>query len=206
MSILDSKFYSVLDTVTFFLLLNILWICMCLPVITIFPATAAMFAVMRQYVMNKDTGIFIPFFRFFKENFRQSMILSVFYIVFIIVLYLNWGLIGSINLNMYIPLLVSLFLLGIIVSFTTVYIFPMMVHYKLPLKGVLKNSFLFSLRYFPSTILCIIFAALMILLLVRFPITSLAVFSFISYFVFVICFHRFRKLEELTSAIIEKQE
>lgn len=47
------------------LLLNLLWLLACLPVLTIYPATAAMFGVVRIWVRQGDQGIVRPFFSSF---------------------------------------------------------------------------------------------------------------------------------------------
>jgi hypothetical protein len=42
MSILDTRVYRWLEVATDFFLLNLMWLVACLPVVTIFPSTAAM--------------------------------------------------------------------------------------------------------------------------------------------------------------------
>lgn len=200
MNIIDSKFYRILETITFFFLLNILWIGMCLPVITIFPATAAMFGVLRHWVMNKDTSIFIPYFRFFKENFKQSFMAGLLFFVFGTVFYVDLMLIGSFTSTMHNILLVFLFLLGIIVLFTTIYLFPVMVHYRLPFWMMIKTAFLLSIKFFPTTILSIIILGLMIILVFFIPVTLIFMFSFVSYIVFLLCYSKFRNIEKIKNA------
>ncbi|KRG10552.1 YesL family protein [Lederbergia galactosidilytica] len=197
MNILNSRLYSILETVSFFFLLNILWFIMCLPIITIFPATAAMFGVVRQYVMKKDSAVFIPFFRFFKDNFKQSFILGIITFVFIYVFYIDFMLISTLGNVMQNLLLASLFLIALIGTLTFIYIFPMMVHYKLTLWAAIKNSFFFSIKYFPTTLLSIIFIGLMLVVLYYMPVAFLAIFSFMAYVVFLICYSRFHKEGEL---------
>jgi uncharacterized membrane protein YesL len=59
------------------LLLNLLWLLARLPVLTIYPATAAMFGVVRVWVRRGDPSIFRPFFSSFKRIFKQSFWVGV---------------------------------------------------------------------------------------------------------------------------------
>ncbi|MBS4198456.1 DUF624 domain-containing protein [Bacillus sp. FJAT-49732] len=204
MNILNSRLYSMLEVLSFFFLLNILWVLMCLPIITIFPATAAMFGVIRQWVMKKDTAIFISFFRLFKENFKQSFIVGIIFFVFASIFYIDFMLVNTFNPKLHTILFASLFLLGLIVTFTLVYIFPMIVHYRLTLWQVIKNSFFFSIRYALTTFLCVLIVASMVSLLFLIPVFSLVIFSFTAYLIFNICYSRFRKEEVLAAGSTEQ--
>jgi len=82
MNFMNSKVYSTFEVVCNLFLLNLLWLLMCLPVVTIFPATAAMFGVVRQSVLYKDSSIFTSFFRYFKENFKDFVADFCLYILF----------------------------------------------------------------------------------------------------------------------------
>ncbi|WP_420491978.1 DUF624 domain-containing protein, partial [Neobacillus drentensis] len=45
MNILDSRFYAVVDRLSNLFILNLFWIISCLPIVTIAPATSAMYSV-----------------------------------------------------------------------------------------------------------------------------------------------------------------
>ncbi|WP_374932975.1 DUF624 domain-containing protein [Neobacillus driksii] len=66
MNIMNSKVYLALELFANFFLLNLLWILMCLPVVTVFPATASMFRVVREWHLYKDSS----FLRYFFLNFK----------------------------------------------------------------------------------------------------------------------------------------
>src|SRR4051812_46273874 len=92
MKLLDSRFYSILLFISNVFVLNLIWLLCCLPIITIFPATAAMFGVVRQWVTHKDSSVVSPFFRYFKENLKQSLILQVIWVVMAAFLYLDYSI------------------------------------------------------------------------------------------------------------------
>lgn len=204
MIILNSKLYATVEVISFFFLLNVLWFLMCIPIVTIFPATAAMFGVIRQWKLKGDTTIFKNFFRFFKENFKQSFIIGLVFFIFVAVIYIDIMFIGTLNPLMQKLLLGSVYLLGFIVLFTSIYLFPIMVHYKLTLIGVVKTSFLYSIRYLPTTILAFVFLALMLTMIYRFTVLSVISFSVMAYLIFTICYSRIIKTEELVAKTMEE--
>lgn len=61
MKIVETKFYGQLIVVSDYILLGILWVIVCLPVITIVPATCAVFYVMAQW-KGEGSGNIIFFF------------------------------------------------------------------------------------------------------------------------------------------------
>jgi len=198
MNFLNSRFYSILETVSNFFILNIIWVLMCLPVVTIFPATAAMFGVVRQWIMKKDSSIFGPYFRLFKENFKQSFLLGIIWVLVVTILYIDYQLITQFGSILKIVFTSLLFVLGIIVTFVTIYLFPVMVHFKLSFIGVIKNSFFISMMYFPSTIGKILVFVAMCVILIYFPVSFLMIFSIMAYFLFYMCYRNFQKIEELS--------
>src|SRR4051812_20934812 len=90
MNIIDSRFYAVVDRLSNLFILNIFWIVSCLPIVTIVPATTAMFSVVRQWQLHQDTSVVRNYFRYLKENFKQSFIIGLMWTVISVVLYFNY--------------------------------------------------------------------------------------------------------------------
>lgn len=74
---LDSPILSFLSTVADFMILNIMFIICCAPIITIGPAFSALYTIMMREVRHENGYIFKPFLKAFKNNFKQSFLLSV---------------------------------------------------------------------------------------------------------------------------------
>ncbi|MFS0636799.1 DUF624 domain-containing protein [Mesobacillus foraminis] len=192
-----SNFYIVLELISNFFLLNLLWLIMCLPVVTIFPSTAAMFGVVREWVLKKDSSVFTSYFRCFKENFKQSFLLGILLSIVLGLLYANFTLISHLTANGKMLLISVLFLTGILATFSTLFLFPVMVHYQLNWIGILKNSFLLSIIYLPFTLLVLGIFILMIAAFLWQPVTFLLLFSVGAYFIFFICNKAFLKIEQV---------
>lgn len=78
---LDSPILSFLSTVADFMILNIMFIICCAPIITIGPAFSALYTIMMREVRHENGYIFKPFLKAFKNNFKQSFLLSVLYLL-----------------------------------------------------------------------------------------------------------------------------
>lgn len=195
MRFLDSKFYAALETISNFLLLNLLWIIFCLPIITIFPATVAMFGVVRHWILHKDYSIVSPFIRYFKENIKNSLLIGFLWTVIAGLLFVNFTIASSIGPLQYIVLPITV-ILGIIFLFGTIFLFSVMVHFELTIFHTIKNSIIFSFVYFPLTLLNIAILVIIFAVIIVLPAAFLFVFSVAAYVIFLLCNIAFKKMQQ----------
>ncbi|MCL7749679.1 YesL family protein [Halalkalibacter alkaliphilus] len=138
--------YSMLEWITRFAYINVLWFFFTLAggvILGLFPATIAMFSLIRQWLRgHSDMPIFPSFWRYYKKEFwksnRLGLIIYLFSFVFgfnIIFLHAN---IGELITWTYVPLLAGLLLFILLI----IYLFPTYVHYDLPVMQIIKNAFL----------------------------------------------------------------
>ncbi len=129
------------------ILLNVIYVLMCIPIITIGPATAALTYCMRNFAREEHADL-SDFFDQFKKNFWQSLVvwlvftLGFFVIIFGIIFYngmLNQGdsVIG------FLGLLFSI-LSSVVFLFMSYYVYLILVTFKVNFRQLLKDSFLFA--------------------------------------------------------------
>jgi uncharacterized membrane protein YesL len=201
MNLLGGRFYTVLEVLTNFFLLNLIWLIMCIPVITIFPATTAMFGVIRQWINKEDYSVvFSDFFRFFKENFKTSFFIGCLWFIVAFLLYFDFYLMQQLGSTTKFLLFPIFLLLGILLTFTSVFLFPVLVHYNTSSIGALKTSFFLSISYLPATLLAVIVVAGLIGVFLMFPGAFFILFSVGSYIIYLICNRVFKKVESLKNA------
>ncbi|MBM7691750.1 putative membrane protein YesL [Peribacillus deserti] len=192
---IDSRFYSILVFVSNMFLLNLLWLILCLPVITIFPATAAMFGVVRQWIIHKDTSVFPAFLRCLKENFKQSFIIQVVWILLAGFLFFDYSI--SLRLG-FLKAIISpiLIVLGSLLMLGSSFLFPHIVHFKTKTRNIFVNSFLLSISYIPySLLLCLLFV-LIALVLYIFPVSVLFIGSIGAYIAYWLAHIVFTKVSQ----------
>ncbi|WP_046225328.1 YesL family protein [Paenibacillus dauci] len=112
---------------------------------TLFPATAALFTVVRKWVMGEgDVSVFKTFFRGYKDNYKQSMIGGILYTLLFVVMYVDY----TVYMNQFpkLQLLGIIMLIFLLVLFVSLFnFFSMIAHYHMSLKDIIKNAVLLSI-------------------------------------------------------------
>ncbi len=151
--------YNLCNWITRLAYINLLWILFSLFGLIIFgffPATIAMFATIRQFLIKNDPPIFKTFWKYYKEEFISSNILGVIVLLILFLTYFNLHFIQNVNNNtfqiFYYPLIVfaGLFLLAVC------YFIACYVHFNQTLGNLIKNSILIMISN-PLASLFIIF-------------------------------------------------
>jgi uncharacterized membrane protein YesL len=195
MNVLDTRVYRWLEVATDFFLLNLMWLVACLPVVTIFPSTAAMFGVVRDWVRKKEGSLTRTFIARFKENFGQSLLIGVVWTVFGVALVLDFLVANQLSYWPAVVMKSVLVLASSVYAFGSVFLFPVMVHYDTDWKTVIKNSLLLSIGRLPTTIVCLVFVVVTAGLTVVFPFMMIITGSITAYFIYRLCDREFRKID-----------
>ena len=159
---------------------------------TFFPATAAMFSVARKWVTgDADVPLFRSFFRYFKENYKVSLlgglVFELLYAVFLVNFQFyssqqNW--LGNLNL-------VFLVFLALLAAVALNY-FCYVAHFDLPFRKLLRNSALITVAKLPNTISILVVNAAILYISFKPRLMFLAIFftgSVVALFTFW-SFHR----------------
>src|SRR5690625_1086500 len=155
---ISSKLYTFLNLIYRLAIINLLWLCFTvigLILFGFFPATVAMFTVIRKEVLKEDMQIFQTFWSTYKQEFLKSNLLGLIlvvigYILYIDIVFLKY-ISGAIQI-LYIPVLI----MCIVYILMLLYIFPVYVHYHVTIAQVIKNAFLMMVLYPIITFLMII--------------------------------------------------
>ncbi|MDM5327597.1 DUF624 domain-containing protein [Neobacillus sp. CF12] len=121
---------------------NFLWILFTILGLGIFgigPSTYALVSICRQWVRGQSLPVFKTYWKYYKESFRESVIISWIYLIGGIVLIVDLMHVA----NWYVR--VALFVISFIYLLSLVYIFPIMAHYNW--KGIrikIKMSLIFG--------------------------------------------------------------
>ncbi|WP_347549107.1 DUF624 domain-containing protein [Pseudalkalibacillus hwajinpoensis] len=135
------KVFSYLEKIVDFLFLSFLWPS-CASRSSLFSLQHAMFGVVRTWQLQKgDAGVFVTFFKLFKENFKQSFGLSLIWSLVGLSLYINFQILSLSGSMIEVVIFIVSVLLSIIYILITIYLFPMMVHVKARWHLLVRNSF-----------------------------------------------------------------
>ena len=149
----DSAPMKFMSRVADLIILNALYIITCIPIITIGAANTAMYSVCFRMGTVRENGVVAPYFKAFKENFKQSTIAWLILLVIGFATYWNTFIFIGMKDNskyMCIPFIFLFFVLWFVGAYT----FPLISQFDNDkVTQVLKNAFMFSFKYLPRTIL-----------------------------------------------------
>ncbi len=156
----DNGFFRFMGKVFDMIVLNLITLVMCIPIITIGPSLTALYYVALKIVRDEEGYVVKGFFKSFKQNFKQGVLLEIICVVCALLLYVdlrvtyNWMTQDS---NYFIRLLffalVGLALLAIV---AVGYVFPILAKFENSTKKVLINSVMMSVRHLPYSILMVV--------------------------------------------------
>lgn len=144
----------------------LLLIFICLPLITVGPAQAGMTYILRNFSREEHAFLWSDFKEHALKNFKQSMIVgTINAVVTVLVLmdfyiYLNINTGNNLLMTAASTLIIIAFLLFMMMS---MYIYPMMVTFKLSIKQLYKNAFLFAImKFIPNLLILIVCLAVVV--------------------------------------------
>jgi len=161
------------------LYLNAIWLLFSLPIITIIPATAAMFAVMDKLVReDQDEPDFKVFFREFKRLFLKSYPLGLSIVIIGGLLVLDLFILRNAMSGISEIIRVALLAVSLLFLIAISYSFPVFLRYEFPWYKTLFFSFMLGVRK-PFITLLMLCGFLLILLMVLF-VTGIGILLFAS--------------------------
>lgn len=156
----DNMFLKFLDIFAHFVLLNTLWLILCVPILTIFPATTALYAVVRKWVTEGiDAGAVTLFFTSFKRNFKKSFIIGLFWLLAGLILYLDLSIILQTEFTGRFLIFILLVFSVILYMFVSIYVFFFLVQYELSISSTIKNALILSVSRLLHSLLFLVIIA-----------------------------------------------
>ncbi|MEC5271567.1 YesL family protein [Caldifermentibacillus hisashii] len=147
MNIFINRLYSLAEWISKLAYLNVLWLLFTLFGLIVFgmmPSTVSMFTIIRKWLKgDADFPIFRTFSKVYKQEFLKSNIIGGILAVFYVMILIDLFYLNALKNFSIISILLYLFMFAVIM--TTLYIFPVFVHYELNTFTVIKNSFLLML-------------------------------------------------------------
>ncbi|MGN8633021.1 YesL family protein [Blautia sp. HCP3S3_G3] len=148
----DNIVHIFLNKIGDIVIANLLFILCSIPLVTIGPSLTALYHCMLRTVKDNNNGTIKTFFRAFKENFVQSLIVWLLIAAAGFVLITNMlFLIGNNGAASQILLYGSCAILALLIIFT-LYIFPVIAAFANTLRALSRNAFLLAFIHFPTTL------------------------------------------------------
>lgn len=164
---LDSPIMRFLSRMTDLVFLSLLWFLCCLPIITIGPSTAAMYYVTLKLARKEEeVSISRCFFKGFKDNFKQGIILNLIFIVVWAVLFFDYLIMSNAEGTAGVTSSFVFLVMGIWWLCIMFYTYPLQAQFYNSIRRTLLNAAILSMRKLVNTV--IVFTLNMLPLIVAF--------------------------------------
>ena len=161
---LDSPLMQVLNKVADLLWLNILTLICCIPIVTVGASLTAMNYMALKIVRNEECYITKGFFKSFKQNFRQATAIWLLFLLAVLVLAGDFYIMKNSGIEFNIVIKVVIGIVAWILTFTWMFVFPVLAKFDNTVIRTIKNAFVMSILQFPKTLLMIVMYALPIVI------------------------------------------
>lgn len=151
---LESPIMNFTDKIAEVLIAGFLWLLCSVPVITIGPATAALYYVVVKVVRRNRGTVVSSFFHSLKDNLKQGIVITVIYLLYIVILaaYISIIKLSSSFAQYPYIFIVGGMILAAPLIFTLPYIFPVISRFRAGIGKQFEYALHMSVRFFPITI------------------------------------------------------
>ena len=156
---MDNKFFTFMSRVADLIILNLLCLVCCIPIVTIGPSVSAMFYVTLKMVRNEESYIVRGFFKSFKQNLKQGIIINLIMLAAGVLLAIDISICRGTAGSLGKVLIVIFMMILVIYLMLFMYIYPVLAKFYNTIRNTFINAFLMSIRHLPYTVLMILISA-----------------------------------------------
>lgn len=171
----DSPAMRALGRMADLMILSFLWIACCIPIVTIGPATSALYYVSLKIVRKEDPPIFKTFCHGLKDNLLQGIVQTVIFLIGGICFCLNYRLIFLASGAARTILIIVYWILFVCCISTVIHTFALQAQFRNSVTATIRNGFMLSLQKPVHTVLVLIIHALPIGLYLLLPTLSMRI-------------------------------
>lgn len=156
---------------------------LCIPLITFGPAQAGLTYVMRNYAREEHAFLWSDFKEHGLKNFKQAIIISLLDCVIIVVMGIALNFYASVKGDSILTTIPTAILVVSLIIFTIMhmYIYPMLVTFKLTVKQIYKNALIFAIiKFLPNLGILLLCAILILVTFFFFPVIGIILYTFIT--------------------------
>ena len=142
--------------------LSIVWIFLCMPVVTIGPATAALYYTVVKRVRGREGGAFGDYFRSFRDNFKTGLWTGLIAIPAALLLFFGHSVVRWYGTRVggaaYI-LYVAYYFALVIPAGVLCWLFPLLGRFDYRVKDLFRTAFQLTVAHLPSTVVVVLLTA-----------------------------------------------
>ena len=139
--------------------LSVLWIALCLPVVTIGPATAALYYAVVRYVRRRESGAFGGYLRSFRANFAVGLRATLTVIPLFLLLLGGYRIVcwyGTRLGGMAYILYVAYYFALVLPAGVVCWLFPLLGRFEYGVRDLFRTAFQLTAAHLPSTVILVL--------------------------------------------------
>lgn len=173
----DSAYTQIMTKIFNIFWLSILWLLCCIPVVTIGASTIALYYVMLKLVKDEETAVTREFFHSFKQNFLQSLPVTVIFLVAVAVLVADFHILGTSGGQSGASFMYGFcIVLGIVCAAVFSYVFPLLSKFDNTIKKTFENAARLAASHIGQTLVITVVNLLPVIWFLVFPQTFSTIF------------------------------
>lgn len=139
--------------------LSVLWIALCLPVVTIGPATAALYHTVVKCVRGRESGAFGDYLRSFRANFKVGLGATLIMIPLFLLLLGGYRIVcwyGTHLGGMAYILYVAYYFALVLPAGVLCWLFPLLGRFEYSVRELFRTAFQLTIAHLPSTVIVVL--------------------------------------------------
>ena len=167
----ENRFWQFMNEVADMIILSMLWLVFCIPIVTIGPATAAVYYVMLKKTNDEsDESPWTLFWRSFRRNIKQGIVIGLIYTALAVVIYIDIRFYAHAQGSLR-PLLGSMTVVfGGMMLLMMPYVFGQLARFENTIRKFFVNSFYLALRHIIRSVLMAAVLVLGVAALLYYPV------------------------------------
>ena len=151
----DGPLYKFMTTLTNMFLITLCWFLGSIPIVTVGASTIAACDMGLKMVKEEEGYIFKEFWKSYKSNLKQGVIMGIITVVAYYSIYLDFELVKNMK-DPSILMIIFGYLAFAFITACTIYTFPLLARYENTIPKTMKNSFhIFTKFFIRSVALCL---------------------------------------------------
>ena len=174
----EGPFLQFITKIVYSVWLNILWFVCCIPIVTIGPATTALFYSCQKMARDEEGYITRSFFHSFRENFKQGVFIGLIMTVLGVFLAFDGYVLRRLyNTSPFWAIVTAFFLVACAAwLLISMWIFPLLAHFDNTTAAMFKNAIMLGMRFLLCSALMAAIYIIMALLIIH-VMTPLIIFG-----------------------------
>lgn len=172
----DSAYSQIMTKVFDVLCLSVLCLLCCIPVITIGASVTALYYMMMKLVKDEETAVTRNFFKAFRENFVQSIPVTLILLVIMGILFADFHILGQSENKTSSIIYGCCVVILITVAAVFSYVFPLMARFENTIRRTLENAARLAASHLWQTIIMVVINLFPLIWFIVSPETFSAIF------------------------------